>query len=172
MSEEKLEALIEEMINAAILGIPSYLNEIQENKEILKVENPRVRIWGRNWNVTDDSWRSSQWGKRNANTKRSNQSKRYHIQAHSRHQRKDFRLTWFTSRETTFSESMQETRIAGSHGCILHAKHAPFVFHRNLILTITDYKIRRCENVKVAKTPEHFRRYFYHPADEITGFAD
>lgn len=46
MSEEQLEMLITHTINSAIATIPSYLEEIQENKEILKVENPKEFVYG------------------------------------------------------------------------------------------------------------------------------
>jgi len=46
MSEDQLEALIIQVINGAITTIPSYLNEIKENKEILKVENPQEFTYG------------------------------------------------------------------------------------------------------------------------------
>lgn len=46
MSEDQLEALIIQVINGAITTIPSYLNEIKENKEVLKVENPQEFAYG------------------------------------------------------------------------------------------------------------------------------
>jgi hypothetical protein len=46
MSEDQLEALIIQAINGAIATIPSYLEEIKENKEILKVENPQEFVYG------------------------------------------------------------------------------------------------------------------------------
>ena len=46
MSEEQLEMLITQTINAAIATIPSYLKEIKENKETLKVENPQEFVYG------------------------------------------------------------------------------------------------------------------------------
>ncbi|MGY5144299.1 MAG: hypothetical protein ACW9XH_07425 [Candidatus Nitrosopumilus sp. bin_32a] len=46
MSEDQLEALIIQVINGAITTIPSYLNEIKENEEILKVENPQEFTYG------------------------------------------------------------------------------------------------------------------------------
>lgn len=46
MSEDQLEMLITQTINGAITTIPSYLEEIEENKEILKVENPKEFVYG------------------------------------------------------------------------------------------------------------------------------
>jgi len=46
MSEDQLEALIIQVINGAVTTIPSYLNEIKENKEVLKVENPQEFVYG------------------------------------------------------------------------------------------------------------------------------
>ena len=46
MSEDQLEALILQVINGAVSTIPSYLEEIKENKETLKVENPQEFIYG------------------------------------------------------------------------------------------------------------------------------
>jgi len=46
MSEEELENLIEQTINGAILTIPGYLDEIKENKQILKVEDPKEFLYG------------------------------------------------------------------------------------------------------------------------------
>lgn len=46
MSEDQLEALIIQVINGAITTIPSYLDEIKENKEVLKVENPQEFAYG------------------------------------------------------------------------------------------------------------------------------
>ena len=46
MSEEQLEMLITQTINGAIATIPSYLEEIQENKDVLKVENPKEFVYG------------------------------------------------------------------------------------------------------------------------------
>ena len=44
--EDQLEMLITQTINGAIATIPSYLEEIEENKEILKVENPKEFVYG------------------------------------------------------------------------------------------------------------------------------
>ena len=46
MSEEQLEMLITQTINGAIATIPSYLEEIKENKDVLKVENPQEFVYG------------------------------------------------------------------------------------------------------------------------------
>ncbi|MFQ5497283.1 MAG: hypothetical protein ACE5DU_05290 [Nitrosopumilus sp.] len=46
MSEDQLEELILQVINGAVSTIPSYLEEIKENKETLKVENPQEFIYG------------------------------------------------------------------------------------------------------------------------------
>ena len=46
MSEDQLETLIIQTINGAVATIPSYLEEIKENKEIFKVENPKEFVYG------------------------------------------------------------------------------------------------------------------------------
>ncbi len=46
MSEDQLENIIEQTINGAVATIPSYLEEIKENKEIFKVENPKEFVYG------------------------------------------------------------------------------------------------------------------------------
>ena len=46
MSDEQLETLIIQVINGAIATIPAYLDEIKENKEVLKVENPQEFAYG------------------------------------------------------------------------------------------------------------------------------
>ncbi len=46
MSDEPLETLIIQVIDGAIATIPSYLDEIKENKEVLKVENPQEFAYG------------------------------------------------------------------------------------------------------------------------------
>ena len=46
MSEDPLEAIIMHTINGAIATIPGYLQEIKENKEILKVENAQEFVYG------------------------------------------------------------------------------------------------------------------------------
>ena len=46
MSEDQLETLITQVINGAVATIPAYLEEIKENKETLKVENPQEFVYG------------------------------------------------------------------------------------------------------------------------------
>jgi len=46
MSEDQLEELIIQVINGAVATIPSYLEEIKESKETLKVENPQEFVYG------------------------------------------------------------------------------------------------------------------------------
>ena len=46
MSEDQLETLIIQTINGAVATIPSYLEEIKENKDIFKVENPQEFVYG------------------------------------------------------------------------------------------------------------------------------
>jgi len=46
MNEDELEMLIVQTINGAVATIPSYLEEIKENKETLKVENPQEFVYG------------------------------------------------------------------------------------------------------------------------------
>lgn len=46
MSEEDLESLIEQTISGAISTIPAYMNEINENKDTLKVEDPKEFVYG------------------------------------------------------------------------------------------------------------------------------
>jgi ABC-type cobalamin transport system permease subunit len=46
MTEDQLETLILQTINGAVATIPSYLEEIKENKEIFKVENPKEFVYG------------------------------------------------------------------------------------------------------------------------------
>ena len=46
MSEEQLEEIIAQTINGAVATIPSYLQEIKENKEIFKVVNPKEFVYG------------------------------------------------------------------------------------------------------------------------------
>jgi hypothetical protein len=46
MSEDQLEEIILQTINSAVATIPSYLNEIKENHEVLKVENPQEFVYG------------------------------------------------------------------------------------------------------------------------------
>lgn len=46
MSEDQLEMLITQTINGAVATIPAYLEEIKQNKEKLKVENPQEFVYG------------------------------------------------------------------------------------------------------------------------------
>ncbi len=46
MKEEELENIIEQTINGAISAIPAYMDEIKENKETLKVEDPKEFVYG------------------------------------------------------------------------------------------------------------------------------
>jgi len=46
MSEDQIETLITQTINGAMATIPSYLEEIKENKERFKVENPKEFVYG------------------------------------------------------------------------------------------------------------------------------
>ncbi|WP_428327023.1 hypothetical protein [Nitrosopumilus sp.] len=46
MSEDQLEALIVQTINGAVATIPAYLDEIKENKDVLKVEDPKEFVYG------------------------------------------------------------------------------------------------------------------------------
>lgn len=46
MSEDQIEAIIIQVINGAVATIPSYLDEIKENKETFKVENPQEFVYG------------------------------------------------------------------------------------------------------------------------------
>ena len=46
MSEDPLEAIIMQTINGAIATIPGYLEEIKENKDVLKVENAQEFVYG------------------------------------------------------------------------------------------------------------------------------
>lgn len=46
MSEDQLETLIIQTINGAVATIPSYLEEIKENKDIFKVKNPQEFVYG------------------------------------------------------------------------------------------------------------------------------
>ncbi|KFM21063.1 hypothetical protein AAA799B03_01411, partial [Marine Group I thaumarchaeote SCGC AAA799-B03] len=45
-SEEQLEELIVQTINGSVATIPAYLDEIKENKEVLKVEDPKEFVYG------------------------------------------------------------------------------------------------------------------------------
>jgi hypothetical protein len=46
MSEDQLEQLIIQVINGAVCTIPAYLDEIKENKQVLKVENAQEFVYG------------------------------------------------------------------------------------------------------------------------------
>ena len=46
MSEDPLEAIILQTINGAIATIPGYMEEIRENKDVLKVENAEEFVYG------------------------------------------------------------------------------------------------------------------------------
>jgi hypothetical protein len=46
MNKEELETIIEQTINGAISTIPAYMDEIKENKETLKVEDPKEFVYG------------------------------------------------------------------------------------------------------------------------------
>ena len=47
MSEdEQLEMLITQTINGAIATVPAYIEEIKENKDTLKVDNPEEFVYG------------------------------------------------------------------------------------------------------------------------------
>ena len=54
----------------------------------------------------------------------------------------------FTREETSFLESMEETRIATSHDNIPHVKPVSFVFHNEKLIIATDYDTRTFSNVK------------------------
>ena len=44
--DEQLEELIDQTINGAISTIPAHLSEIEQNKEILKVSDPKEFVYG------------------------------------------------------------------------------------------------------------------------------
>ena len=46
MSQEEIETIIEQTINGAISTIPAYMEEIKQNKETLKVEDPKEFVYG------------------------------------------------------------------------------------------------------------------------------
>jgi hypothetical protein len=46
MNEEQIEMLITQTINGAVLTIPAYLEDIKQNKETLKVDNPQEFVYG------------------------------------------------------------------------------------------------------------------------------
>ncbi len=46
MNEDELEMLIIQTINGAMATIPSYMQEIKENKELFKVDDPKEFVFG------------------------------------------------------------------------------------------------------------------------------
>jgi hypothetical protein len=46
MNDEQMETLITQTINGAVLTIPAYLEDIKQNQETLKVENPQEFVYG------------------------------------------------------------------------------------------------------------------------------
>ena len=46
MSQDELETIIEQTINGAISTIPAYMEEIKQNQETLKVEEPKEFVYG------------------------------------------------------------------------------------------------------------------------------
>lgn len=50
MSEENMDELIEQIINQTINGaistIPDHISEVENNKELFKVENPKEFVYG------------------------------------------------------------------------------------------------------------------------------
>ncbi|MDH3276833.1 MAG: hypothetical protein OEL77_07700 [Nitrosopumilus sp.] len=46
MNEQELETIIEQTISGAVLTIPAYMDEIKENKETFKVEDPKEFVYG------------------------------------------------------------------------------------------------------------------------------
>ena len=46
MNDKELEAIIEQTINGAVSTIPGYMDEIKENKDTLKVEDPKEFVYG------------------------------------------------------------------------------------------------------------------------------
>jgi hypothetical protein len=46
MNEEQMEMLITQTINGAVATIPAYLEDIKQNRETLKVENPKEFVYG------------------------------------------------------------------------------------------------------------------------------
>jgi hypothetical protein len=46
MNEAQIEELITQTINGAVSTIPAYLEDIKQNQEILKVENPQEFVYG------------------------------------------------------------------------------------------------------------------------------
>jgi hypothetical protein len=46
MSEDQMEMIITQTINGAIATIPAYLEEIKQDNDTLKVENPKEFVYG------------------------------------------------------------------------------------------------------------------------------
>lgn len=46
MNEEQMELIITQTINGAVLTIPAYLEDIKQNQETLKVDNPQEFVYG------------------------------------------------------------------------------------------------------------------------------
>lgn len=46
MSEESLEEILIQVINGAVATIPAYLDDIKENQDTLRVENPQEFVYG------------------------------------------------------------------------------------------------------------------------------
>ena len=46
MNEEQIEMVITQTINGAVATIPAYLEDIKQNQETLKVENPKEFVYG------------------------------------------------------------------------------------------------------------------------------
>jgi hypothetical protein len=46
MNEEQIEMLITQTINGAVATIPAYLEDIKQNQETLKVQNPKEFVYG------------------------------------------------------------------------------------------------------------------------------
>jgi hypothetical protein len=46
MNEEQMEMLITQTINGAVATIPAYLEDIKQNQETLKVEDPKEFVYG------------------------------------------------------------------------------------------------------------------------------
>ena len=46
MNEDQMELLITQTINGAVMTIPSYLEDIKQNQEALKVKNPQEFVYG------------------------------------------------------------------------------------------------------------------------------
>lgn len=54
----------------------------------------------------------------------------------------------FSEKETEFLGSLEEARIATSHGDIPHVKPVSFVLFENAIIIATDYETRTYKNLK------------------------